>query len=189
MPVVIHRLPRHQLHTMSAEALKVRRLRQLAIEPRRRNLQHIRSARHRIFNFDDRSKLAAELRAILVRHTVRTIRRRSRSRPIDKHAQRAVLTADPRTSTSTTSSPLELATRSAICRTLSRSNAMFSAICASVAAPAHSNDSAPTKKWAFAHWCASTILALRHNSIHHQLYAALSENTNHRGAAKPVETP
>jgi len=23
----------------------------------------------------------------------------------------------------------------------------------------------PTKKWAFAHWCASTILALRHNSI------------------------
>jgi len=36
----------------------------------------------------------------------------------------------------------------------------------------------PTKKWAFAHWCASTILALRHNSFRYQLYAAYMENTN-----------
>src|SRR5258708_21650777 len=36
----------------------------------------------------------------------------------------------------------------------------------------------PTKKWAFAHWCASTILALRHNSFRYQLYAAHMENTN-----------
>jgi hypothetical protein len=39
---------------------------------------------------------------------------------------------------------------------------------------------APTKKWAFAHWCASTILTLRHNSFHPQLYAADLENTNQR---------
>ena len=74
MPVVVDRLARHQLHALSAEALKIRRLRQLAIESRRRNLQHVRSARHRIFNIDDRPKLAAELRAILVRHAIRTIR-------------------------------------------------------------------------------------------------------------------
>src|ERR1700690_1709488 len=92
MPVVVHRLPGCQLHAMSAEALKIRRLRQLAIQPRRRNFQHIRSARHRIFDIDNRSKLAAELRTILVRHSVRMLRRRNRSRPVDKYAQHSVLT-------------------------------------------------------------------------------------------------
>jgi hypothetical protein len=44
----------------------------------------------------------------------------------------------------------------------------------------------PTKKWAFAHWCASTILKLRHNSIHYQIYAATLENTNPPDASRPV---
>src|ERR1700692_1744485 len=92
MPVVVHRLPGRQFHLVSSEALKIRRLRQLAIQSRRRNLQHIRSTGKRIFNVDERPDLPAELRASLVRHAVRTTGCWQLSRAVDKYAQRAMLT-------------------------------------------------------------------------------------------------
>src|SRR5271168_3606785 len=113
MPVVVHRLSCHQLHALPAEAFKICRLRQLSIESRRRNFQHIRSARYRIFDVDDRPELAAEPGAVFVchtirvRHAIRTIRSLRHFGPvaegtvvewtivewtIDKHPQRAMLT-------------------------------------------------------------------------------------------------
>ena len=61
---------------------------------------------------------------------------------------------------------------------LIQSRPCFQQFDARTAAPIHSSLSSQTKKWAFAHWCASTVLTLRHNSIHCQLYAANMENTN-----------
>src|ERR1700693_5790240 len=176
LPVVVHRLPRHQFHAMSAEALKIRRLRQLAIQSRRRNLQHIRSARKRIFNVDDRPELPAELRAILVGHAIRATRKQ-RSGPVNKYSQRAVLTRPAhfhfdyfqpaRACHPLGNLPDLIQIKSHVFSNLRRSRraSPFPMI-------------GPTKKWAFAHWCASTILALRNNSFRYQLYAALMENTN-----------
>src|SRR6267143_4034227 len=186
MPIVVYRLPRRQFHAMSAEALKIRRPRQLAIQSRRRNLQHIRSARKRIFNVDDRPELPAELRAILVRLAIGTIRRRQCSRPVDKYAHRAVL-ARPghfhfdyfqpaRARHALGKLPDLIQIKSHVFSNLrpSRRARQFPMI-------------RPTKKWAFAHWCASTILALRHNSFRYQLYAAHMENTNRRGVWQMAE--
>src|SRR5437660_1301653 len=50
-------------------------------------------------------------------------------------------------------SPLEPATRSAMLRTFCSSKAIFSITCAGIALL----NLSPTKKWACAHWCASTI--------------------------------
>src|ERR1700694_2918603 len=177
MPVVVHRLPRHQFHAMSAEALKIRRLRQLPIQSRRRNLQHIRCTRKRILNVDDRPKLPAELRAILVRYAIRTVRRWQRSRPVDKHAQRAVLTRPTHFHFDYFQPARARHPLGNLPDLIQIKSHVFSNLrpkCRASPVPLIG----PTKKWAFAHWCASTILTLRHNSIHHQLYAASLEKTN-----------
>src|ERR1700704_5191967 len=162
---------------MSAEALKIRRLRQLSIQPRRRNLQHIRSTRKRIFNVDDRAELPAELRAILVRHAVGAIRRGQRSRPVDKYPQRAVLARPGHFHFDYFQPARARHTLGNLPDLIQIKRHVFSNLrpkCRASPFPLIG----PTKKWAFAHWCASTILTLRHNSIHHQLYAAHMENTN-----------
>ena len=87
VPVVVHRIPRRQLHPASDEALKLTRLRQLPVQPRRRNFQRV-AARHRVLNIEDRAKLAAEVGAISVRHSCQRIATR-RSRLVQKHAQHA----------------------------------------------------------------------------------------------------
>ena len=104
--------------------------------------------RHHILNIEDRAKLPAEVRAVFVRHprqrvgTSRTLSRKTRS-------MRAL--PPPRISTSTTSSPLEAATRSAISRTRSTSSAMNPVTYKLW----QSRPKAKNRKWACAHWCAS----------------------------------
>ena len=163
VPVIIHRFARHQLHAMSAKAFKVCRLRQLPVKSRRRNLKHIRSARYGIFYVDDGSELATERRTIFVRHTVRMIRRRSCSGPVDKHAQGPVFARTEQNSRSPNLKPAR--TRHPL-RNLAEAcpyqKPCFQRLTSGISAP----NPSPTKKWAFAHWCASTILTLRHNSIH-----------------------
>jgi hypothetical protein len=63
---------------------------------------------------------------------------------------------------------------------------MFSINCDRKPGSAHFHDAPQTKKWAFAHWCASTVLTLRHNSFFYQLYAATMEKTNQREAGGRV---
>ena len=88
MPVVIDRLPRHQLHAASGEAGKIRRLHQLPIQTRRRNFQRVRS-RYYVFDVEDRAKLSAEVRAIFVRNSGHRIA--SCRGLVEKHAQHASL--------------------------------------------------------------------------------------------------
>src|SRR5208337_2426391 len=107
-------------------------------------------------------------------------RRGRRSEPVNKHAQHAVLTRPAnfhfnhfqpaRACHPLGNLPDLIQIKSHVFSTLRPESSRQ-----------HSRKPAQTKKWAFAHWCASTILALRHNSIHLQLYAANLENTNQGG--------
>src|SRR5580700_2885665 len=74
MAVAVHRLPRHQLHFAAGEALVVSRTHQLAIQPRRGNFQHVGGSRNHVLYVENRAKLTAELRTVLVRHSGRLVK-------------------------------------------------------------------------------------------------------------------
>jgi len=91
MTIVVYWLPRHQFHAMSAKTLEVGRPGEFAIEPWRRNFQHIRSTTHYILNVEDGAELPAECRTISVRYSIRMLRSQRRAGAIYEHPQHAVL--------------------------------------------------------------------------------------------------
>ncbi len=73
MPITVYRLFRSQLDTAALKSLKITGLDQLAIQPWRRNLQHIRSAGYCILYIQYRAHLPAEVCAIFMRYAARLI--------------------------------------------------------------------------------------------------------------------
>src|SRR5271156_2843723 len=120
----------------------IRRTAQLAIQPRRRNLQHIRSAADGIVDVENRAYLAAQVGTIFVSHAARLV---------DVNAQHAGFSAPAHLylyyfKSAGDTDPLHDFAHSLEVKCHSSNNLRVRC-----AVP----KTAETKKWACAHWCAS----------------------------------